>query len=144
MSPDINVLLAASRSDHPHHIPALTWLESALEACDKGGTVEILPMVAVGFLRIATNPRVFINATPIDAAIAFLNSLLSAPGVSIPEVGREWPLLKQLCSRDQFAGNAIPDAWIAAAVRSIDSHLVTFDRDFRNLLDRSEVTFLSA
>jgi uncharacterized protein len=29
MTPDVNVLVAASRSDHPHHGPALTWLDAA-------------------------------------------------------------------------------------------------------------------
>jgi predicted nucleic acid-binding protein len=30
MAPDINVLLGASRSDHPHHVPALKWLNRAV------------------------------------------------------------------------------------------------------------------
>jgi uncharacterized protein len=29
MTPDLNVLIAASRSDHPHHDVARTWLERA-------------------------------------------------------------------------------------------------------------------
>jgi TIR domain len=36
MTPDVNVLVAASRSDHPHHGPALTWLDAALDDCEKG------------------------------------------------------------------------------------------------------------
>ena len=30
MTPDVNILLAASRKDHPHHVPALAWLEQAI------------------------------------------------------------------------------------------------------------------
>jgi len=26
MTPDVNILVAASRIDHPHHIAALSWL----------------------------------------------------------------------------------------------------------------------
>lgn len=35
MTPDVNVLVAASRSDHPHHAIAREWLEAAhLQADD--------------------------------------------------------------------------------------------------------------
>lgn len=35
MTPDVNVLIAASRSDHPHHKAAYAWLEEtyARERC---------------------------------------------------------------------------------------------------------------
>src|SRR6185503_6622443 len=94
MAPDLNVLLAASRTDHPQHKIAIRWLQQAIAACAAGGSVEILPMVAAGFLRLATNPRVFVRPMSIDAATAFLDSLLSVPGVDMPEVGHEWPTLK--------------------------------------------------
>lgn len=142
MTPDLNVLLAASRTDHPQHKPARRWLEQALAACDAGGTVEILPMVAVGFLRLATNGRVFVAPTPIDAATAFLGSVLSIAGVEMPELGREWPTLTQLCRDHNLAANAVTDAWIAAVVRTRGSHLVTFDRGFTRLLGRTELTVL--
>jgi uncharacterized protein len=58
VAPDLNVLLAASRTDHPQHTPALRWLEQAIADCATGGAIEVLPMVAAGFLRLATNPRV--------------------------------------------------------------------------------------
>ena len=142
MAPDLNVLLAASRTDHPQHKPARRWLEQAVNTCAAGGSVEILPMVAAGFLRLATNPRVFVAPTSIAAATAFLDSLLSVPGVDMPELGREWPTLRQLCRDHDLAANAITDAWIAAAVRTLGSHLVTFDRGFMHLLGRTELTVL--
>ena len=37
MTPDVNILVAASRQDHPHHAPALAWLEQAIASTfDKG------------------------------------------------------------------------------------------------------------
>ena len=39
-------------------------------------------------------------------------------------------------------GNAIPDAWIAAAAQSHRVHLVTFDKGFRRLMKASLVTVL--
>jgi toxin-antitoxin system PIN domain toxin len=142
MTPDLNVLLAASRTDHPHHGPALGWLKGAIAACDAGGSIEILPMVAAGFLRLATNAQVFVTPMPIGAAIEFIDSLLAIPGVDMPELGREWPALRQLSREHDLAANDITDAWIAAAVRTLGGHLVTFDRGFVGLLGRSELTVL--
>lgn len=142
MAPDINVLLAASRSDHPHHEPALRWLNQAVAVCERGGGIKILPMVAAGFLRLATNSRVFVNPVPIARASEFIDSLLAVSGIEMPEIGREWPTLRQLSNDHGLAANDIPDAWIAAAVRTTGSHLVTFDRGFRRLLGRTELTIL--
>ena len=142
MTPDLNVLLAASRSDHPQHAVGLAWLNTAIAGCETGGSVEILPMVAAGFLRLATNPKVFATPTPIGAAIAFIDSLLAIPGVDMPELGREWPALRQLSRDNGLTANDITDAWIAAAVKTLGSHLVTFDRGFSRLLGRAELTIL--
>ena len=144
MTPDVNILLAASRSDHPHHGGALRWLEEAVADCETGGTLEILPMVAAGFLRLATHPKIFSDPTPVKAAVDFIDSLLAIPGVVMPELGREWPTLRRLSLEGDLAANDIPDAWIAAAVKTLDSHLVTFDKGFARLLSRSELTILKS
>jgi toxin-antitoxin system PIN domain toxin len=142
MTPDLNVLLAASRTDHPQHDPAIGWLKQAIAGCDTGGSIEILPMVAAGFLRIATNRKVFLVPMSIVAAVEFIDSLLAIPGVEMPELGREWPTLKQMSRAHDLAANDITDAWIASAVRTLGSHLVTFDRGFTRLLGRAELTLL--
>lgn len=142
MTPDVNVLVAASRADHVHHNKALKRLTDALRECERGGSVQILSMVATGFLRLVTNPRVFPDPTPIGDALAFLNALLAQPGVEMPELGREWPLFVRLCADLQLRGNRIPDAWIAAAITAGGYHLVTFDRGFASLLRTSAYTLL--
>jgi predicted nucleic acid-binding protein len=60
----------------------------------------------------------------------------------MPEIGREWPTLKQLAQEHNLAANDLTDAWIAATVRVLGSHLVTFDRGFKRLLSRNECTQL--
>jgi predicted nucleic acid-binding protein len=40
-------------------------------------------------------------------------------------------------------GNEVTDAWIASATESSSEHLVTFDRDFLNLLSPSDFTLLT-
>lgn len=142
MTPDVNVLIAASRSDHVHHRKALRQVTAALRECERGGTIQILPMVAAGFLRLATHPKIFPDPTPMEDALTFLRALLAAPGVEMPELGREWPVFVRLCADLALRGNRIPDAWIAAAVTAGGYHLVTFDRGFAGLLRSSEYTVL--
>jgi uncharacterized protein len=142
MTPDLNVLLAASRTDRPHHKPALEWLNGAIAECESGGSIELLPMVVAGYLRLATNRKIFVAPTPIGAAIDFVDSLLAIAGVDIPELGREWPTLRQLSRNNELTANEITDAWIAAAVRTLGSYLVTFDRGLTRLLGRTELTLL--
>jgi len=62
--------------------------------------------------------------------------------VSMPMLGEEWVLFEKLCTQHKLGGNAIPDAWIAAAALSHHLHLVTFDKDFRRLMKPSMVTVL--
>lgn len=142
MTPDVNVLVAASRADHPHHAVALDWLRSALAACERGARFAVLPMVAASFLRLVTSPRVFHQPTPPDQAWAFLRAVLDAPGVQMPTLGPEWPAFEQLCRSASLTGNDIPDAWIAAAVKATGEHLATFDHDFTRLLSGRDFTLL--
>lgn len=100
-------------------------------------------MVASGFLRLVTHPKVFIEPTPIDAARVFIKTLLDAPGVILLPLGDEWPLFEQLCVSHGLTGNAIPDAWIAAAARTHHVQLVTFDKGFRRLMKPNLVTVLN-
>lgn len=142
MTPDVNVLVAASRLDHPHHERARAWLEEALAKTDEGQPLAVLPMVASGFLRLVTHPKVFIEPTPVVEALVFLRAVLDSPGVVLPALGGEWREFERLCAEQSLTGNAIPDAWIAAAAQHHHLHLVTFDKGFRKLLKASMVTVL--
>lgn len=143
MTPDVNVLVAASRSDHPHHKIAHAWLEEAVASCADGSTLKLMPMVVASFLRLVTNAKIFIHPTPIESAVEFLDALFAVPGVETPYLGAEWPIMRQLCVEKKLAANDIPDAWLAAAVIQLGEHLFTFDTDFRKLLKRSQVTILA-
>jgi len=143
MTPDVNVLLAAFRTDHSHHAVARTWLESSLAACELGATFRMIPLVMTSFLRLVTSPKIFKVATPIDNAIAFIDALLATPGVEAATLGGEWPLLRKMCIEKKLRGNDLPDAWLAAAVIQLGEHLVTFDADFKRLLARRDVTVLA-
>ena len=91
MTPDVNVLIAAFRGEHVHHLKARDWL---LEACaqsaaarvgagQSGATLHLITQVMASFLRLVTNARVFATPTPAEQAIAFLDALLDIPGIAI-------------------------------------------------------------
>jgi toxin-antitoxin system PIN domain toxin len=144
MTPDVNVLVAAARSDHPHHKPALEFLEGALGACALGATLKLMPMVVASFLRLVTHPKIFVQPMPMADAMAFVDALLAVPGVEISGLGAEWPIMRKLCLGKKLASNDIPDVWLAAAVVHFDEQLATFDSDFRRLLPASQLTLLAA
>jgi toxin-antitoxin system PIN domain toxin len=143
MAPDVNVLVAVSRSDHPHHAVARAWLEQAMHAAAAGAAFTLMPMVLASFLRLVTSPRIFRVPTPIDDAVAFVDALTASSGVQLAPMGPEWPKLRQLCLDKQLGGNEVPDAWLSAAVVHLGEHLVSFDRDFRKLLQRGQFTLLT-
>jgi len=142
MTPDVNVLVAASRVDHPHHAVARAWLEAAVTAAGAGAAFTLMPMVLASFLRLVTSAKIFPQATPIDDAVALVDALLASPGVQLARLGPEWPKLRQLCLNKQLGGNDLPDAWLAATVTHLGEHLVSFDRGFRKLLARGAFTLL--
>ena len=146
MTPDVNVLVAAFRGDHPHHTVARDWLELAVaeasSGADAGAVFTLMPMVLASFLRLVTSPKIFKSPAPISDAVKFIDALLATPGVQLTELGAEWPKFRQLCLDKLLSGNALPDAWLAAAVDHSSEHLVSFDRDFRKLLRRGQFTLL--
>lgn len=143
MTPDVNVLVAASRSDHPHHGVARHWLEKSISAARAGASFTLMPMVLASFLQLVTSPKIFRQATPVEDAVAFVDALLAAPGVQLATLGPEWSQLRELCLAKQLSGNDLPDAWLSAAVVHLGEHLVSFDRDFRRLLGRGQFTLLA-
>ena len=142
MTPDVNVLVAASRSDHPHHAVARAWLEEAVGAAGSGAAFTLMPMVLASFLRLVTSPKIFHLPTPVEDAVAFVDALLASPGVQCAHLGAEWPSLRRLCLDGRLGANDVPDAWLAAAVSHRGEHLVSFDRSFRKLLTRGQFTLL--
>ncbi len=142
MTPDVNILIAASRSDHPHYFPAITWLNSTL-ASAQTDPVLILPMVASGFLRLSTHPKVFNQPMPYEAAQAFIRAILNYPNVIMPTLGKEWTIFENICEQYHLLGNDIPDAWIAAAVIANHDRLASFDKGFLRFMTPNQFILLN-
>ena len=54
MLPDVNVLVAAHHSSHPHHRIAADWLQGTLTSAN--GQVMRLPMATIASLRTPSPP----------------------------------------------------------------------------------------
>lgn len=142
MTPDVNILVAAARAGHTHTRAATRWLAQALDGATRGEPLILLPMVVAGYLRVVRIAS--ITPTPISAsgALTFVERILSLPNVALAPIGAEWPTFADFYRTRAPTGNDVTDAWIAAAVLHLDEHLVTFDRDFHDLLPPDQLTVL--
>ncbi|MDR1387574.1 MAG: PIN domain-containing protein [Propionibacteriaceae bacterium] len=127
---DVNVLLAAHVQAHTHHRAAHAWLVAALS--DPGDPVVVPDLVWVGFVRIATNPRVFTEPASLDQAAAFVRQVCQAPAyLPAPGLGDRIETFLDLCQLAETPSGLVTDAYIAAVARRHACPVATFDRDFR-------------
>jgi toxin-antitoxin system PIN domain toxin len=125
---DVNVLVAAHREDAPSHTEIRSWLEDRVSS---ESAFALSDLVLSGFLRVVTHPRVFDPPTPLEEALAFVETLRSLPnGVSVSPGPRHWSIFQRLCHESDATGNLIPDAYLAALAIETGSEWITTDRDF--------------
>lgn len=125
---DLNVLLHAVNTDAAHHTRVLDWWEAAIADDEPIGLVW---MVLLGFLRVATNPRVFPRPLGPDTAMSMLDTWLSLDNtVLLTEREEHWGILRSLLLEAGTAGNLTPDAHLAALAISHGAALVSCDSDF--------------
>jgi uncharacterized protein len=124
--PDVNVLVAAFRSDHEHHDVARSWLQSAVASVEPIGVTE---SVLSAVVRIVTDPRIFRTPTPAAEILDELERLRTVAHVIRP--GRTWwPVFRQLCLLSSARGPLVSDAAHATTAIEAGATWVTFDRGF--------------
>lgn len=113
--------------------PATRWPKSPFQALLNGTEPVGLPWVVIlGFLRIATNPRILPRPLTPDQAIEMVNGWLALPVVEILTPGREhWAILTGLLRETGTAANLTTDAHLAALALENGATLVSFDSDFQ-------------
>jgi toxin-antitoxin system PIN domain toxin len=120
--------VCAFRSDSPLHEAARAELD---DASGSGEAYLFCPEVAVSFLRLVTNPRIFLYPSGIDEAWTFVDVLESRPrAVRTGLDPMTYGVFKHVCLVSKAAGNAVPDALLAAIAIRHDATLVTADRGF--------------
>ncbi len=126
---DVNLALYAYDVSSPVHEPAKRWLAEALSGSEPVG----FPWATVlGFLRIATNPRVFGVPYSIAEAVAIVDAWFTHPAVTIlQESDRHWAILRELLIEANAKHTLIPDAHLAALAIEHSTTIMTRDeKDF--------------
>ena len=126
--PDINLLVYAYDSASPQHQKAAKWWVS----CLSGRTpVGIAWVVALGFIRLWTNPRVFAHPMTADAAARHVESWIERRNVRIVNPGpRHGELLFSFLREAGRGGNLTTDAHLAAIAVELGAVVHTADTDF--------------
>jgi len=126
--PDINLLLYAYNPHAPQHGAASRWWESVMN----GGELVGLPNeVALGFVRIATNPRLGAAAVTVNRARQVVETWLALPVVRIltPHADH-FAKVMALVTQAMGSGSLISDAVLASYAIENRAVLHTNDADF--------------
>lgn len=126
---DVNILLYASDAASAYHKAARAFVQS----CLAGDELFYLAWpTLMGYLRIATHPAVFDHPLSPEEAAQNIESLLAAPHIKVlAEPENFWPAYREVTRRVPTRGNFVPDAHLAALLRTHGvKKLCTHDRDF--------------
>jgi len=125
---DLNVCLYALNAESIRHSDAKETLEEAL---NEDEPVAFAWVVLLGFLRIATNPRILPKPLSPQQAFAVVDGWLGCSSAIILQPGPEhWRVLKELLEESGTAANLTTDAHLAALAIENGAKLISFDTDF--------------
>ncbi|HRY48619.1 MAG TPA: type II toxin-antitoxin system VapC family toxin [Candidatus Paceibacterota bacterium] len=126
--PDINLLIYAHNTRALHHQRALDWWNQCLQGPEG---VALAWVVILGFVRIATHPRVFERPMTVEDAVGRVEEWLGLPHIQVvhpPQTHiQTW---SSLLRRLGTAGNLTTDAHLAALAIDRGLILQTTDADF--------------
>jgi len=126
--PDVNVLVYAHRHDVPEHPAYEEWLRDLAESTEP---FALSVLVAVGFVRISTNRRLYADPSPLSVALAFVEELTARPNCRLTAPGRDHLTeVARLCRAADASGSMVADAQHAAIAIANGCTWVTADRDF--------------
>lgn len=126
--PDINLLLYASIDSFSQHKAARTWWERCLS---EQREVGIPSPVLFGFIRIATNGRIFNPPLSVASALEIVSGWLARSHVRILHPGpRHLEIAFGLLVELGTAANLTTDVQIAALAIESQAELHSADTDF--------------
>jgi hypothetical protein len=129
--PDVNLWLALAFDSHVHHPTALAWFQAA------GQTCHFCRLSQQGFLRLATNPKVFNSeAVSLREAWAMYDAIQADPLVAYADEPKLIETYWRAYTRgESFTPKLWSDAYLAAFAQAAQLELVTFDAGFRRFND---------
>jgi uncharacterized protein len=126
--PDVNVLVYAHREETPAHGRYAAWLTRLVSGPEPFALSEL---VLHGFVRVATNRKIFDPPSAAAQAFRFLDALLERPGCCLIRPGPDhWTIFRELCANGELKGNLVADAAHAAVAIESGCEWVTADTDF--------------
>lgn len=126
--PDVNILIYAHREDERCHAPYARWLKDLVDGIEP---FALSVLVAVGFVRIVTNRRIYEDPTPLPVALAFIEQLTAHPRCRTATLSEiHLPEVLRLCRAASATGKLVADAQHAALAMSEGCTWITRDGDF--------------
>ena len=126
--PDTNLLVYAHNELAPQREAAQRWLRGCLEGDEALGIPWI---VATGFMRVTTDPRILGRPLSTGEAVDFVREWFEYPHVTPIEPGPDHLThLGRMLTAVGRGGNIVPDAHIAALAVEHDAEVHSHDSDF--------------
>jgi len=126
--PDVNLLLYAHLTAFPEHARAAAWWEGLMNGRHDVGVAA--PAV-FGFIRLATNPRVFDPPLAVTEAVGRVEEWLVRPHVHFIQPGpRHLEIAFALLRQVGVAANLTTDAQLAALAIEHQGEVHSNDADF--------------
>lgn len=126
--PDVNLLLYANLDATPAHPAARRWFERLLNSDEPVG---FAPAALLGFVRLATNRRVYTQPLTVEDAVRRVHEWLARGNAVLLEQTREVVTLTlELLLEAGAAGNLTTDAQLAAHALVQRATLASADGDF--------------
>ncbi len=126
--PDINLLLYATIDAFPEHAAARGWWEERLNG---EAEIGLAGPALFGYVRIATNPRVFDSPLPVEDCLAHVETWLACAHVNFLLPGpRHLEIAFRLLRELGVAANLTTDVQLAALAIEYQAELHSNDADF--------------
>jgi uncharacterized protein len=129
--PDVNLLVYAYNSASPWHEQAKAWWESALNGSE---TVGLAAAVALGFVRLMSNPRVVLRPVAPVLLLDIVQEWLDTGRVRLLSPGlRHFRTMRDYFEKAASGHSMTTDIHLAALAREQGARLYSNDSDFRRL-----------
>ncbi len=126
--PDVNLLLYANIASFPEHVAARRWWEGLLNGDREVGMASV---AIFGFLRIASNPRVFERPLAVDAALGRVEAWLEQGNARLLTPGpRHLEIAFRILRETGAAANLTTDVQLAALAIEFQGEVHSNDQDF--------------
>ena len=126
--PDLNLLVYAHFDGTPHHKAARRWWESLINGSERVGIPWV---VATGFVRLITHPRVVANPATTTEAIDYVQEWFRFSHVTPVNPGSDHLThLRKSLAAAGVGADLVTDAHLASIAMEYQAELHSNDADF--------------